>query len=285
MSFVQIPGPYAGRGRPDFFTPSRVGGPESIYANPPANNQTLGWQTNDRMVMGFAKYNLGKKSWNESILRDSFVFLLKDPAILPPQVSKSVRYANTSVREKSVLLTLQQANFLLANGADKLPTVEKVYQTICPLGVNTTAEAESSLPRPVMNIVVGGNVEHTFNLWGNKYPAMAHAYFAIKKVRIGSGQSLKFILSNNGTEIEHVHGGADGKYVYQLVPWVSTDGREPMLKKSIEGFFKVGSLVQPSALKDVASSDKYDNADDRISRDMPELVAKSRMVKLFVNIY
>lgn len=286
MSFVQIPGPYAGRGRPDFFTPSRIGGPESILARPPANNQTLGFDTNDRMVMGFAKYNLGKKSWNESIVKDSFVFLLKDPSILPPKVSKSVRYANNSVREKSVLLTLQHANYLLASAQGKhaIKSVEQVYQTICPLGVNTTGEAESSLPSPVMNVVVGGNVEHTFNLWGNRYPAMAKVYFVIKKVRIPAGKSLKFVLSANGTEIEHVEGNESGKEVYQLVPWAALDGKDPMLKRGVEGFFMVGSLVQPSALKDVASSDKYDNTDDRVSRDMPELMSKSRMVKLFVNI-
>ena len=235
--------------------------------------------------MGFAKYNLGKKTWNEAIVRDSFVFLLKDPSLLPSTVSKHVRSSNSSVSEKSVLLTLQQANFLLAKAGENLDTVEQVYRAICPLGINTTAEAESQLPRPVMNVIVSGNAESTFNLWGNKYPAMATAYFLIKRVLIKADSNYKYVLSANATDIEHVHGGSAGTLVYQLVPWASTKGCEPMFNNKVEGFFKVGSLVQPSALKDVATTDKYDNVNDRISRDMPELMSKSRMVKMFVNIY
>lgn len=285
MSFVQIPGPYVGQGRPDFFTPSRIGGPESIYANPPANNQTLGWDSNDRMVMGFAKYKLGKDSWNQAIVRDSWVFLLKDYDLLSPKIRKHVRFTNSSIREKSVLLTLQQVNFLLASAGETLKTVEDVYKAIHPLGINTTAEAERELPRPVMNVIVGGNAESTFNLWGNNYPAMAKAYFLIKRVKIPSDESLRFSLSANNTDIEHIKAESKATEVYQIVPWASVLGTEPMFKKGVEGFFRVGTLVQPSALKDVATTDKYDNKNDRISRDMPELMSKSRMVKMFVNIF
>ena len=268
------------------FMPGKFPGQPAFFPTPKANNQTLGWESNATMSMGFKKHVLGDKMWDNAVLRKSFVFLLKNTDLLPGPLSRRVRYNGSSVREKSVLLSLQQVNYLLAQAGDQIKTVDQVYSSVCPLGINTTAEEEASVPKPVMNVVVGGSVETTYNYWGNDYPAMAKAYFVIKKVYIKPNQSLAFVLSRTGRDIKYESGGLDGKYVYQIIPWVSKNRMDPMRLpgSNVEGFFQVGSIVQPSALKDVATRDKYDNEADRISRDMPEVVAKSRDIKMFVDI-
>ena len=289
MSFVSIPGPGSSQGRPYMFMPSKLPGQPGFFPTPKATNQTLGWVTNDRMVMGFHKHKLGDKFWDGAITTNAFVFLLKNPDLLPASVSRHIRYSSRSVREKSVLLTLQQVNYLLAEGSDKVKSVEDVYEAVCPLGVNTTMEPEIALAKPVMNVIVGGNVEGTFNLWGNRHGPLAKAYFVIKRVRIPPKESMSFIMTTTGAEVRFVSAGENGRVVYQLVPWVAElpeDGVEPcrLTQRDVEGFFKVGTIEKPSAFKDMASSNKYDNTKDRISRDMPELLSKSKLVKMFLTI-
>ena len=286
MQFVSIPGPGSSHGRPDMWVPSKFPGQPDFFPTPKATNQTLGWVTNERMVMGYEKHKLGDKFWDNQIVRNSFVFLLREPNLLPNSISRHIRYSDRRIREKAVLLTLQQVNYLLAIGADNVTSVDQVYEAICPLGVNTTADEEIGLTKPVFNVIVGGQTEGTFNMWGNRFGPLAKAFFIIKKVKIPAKKNLAFVLTRSGSDIKYVNGGDDGKTIYQLVPWVSHDGVEPipLVSPGVQGFYKVGTIVQPTAFKDMVSSNKYDNENDRISRDMPELLSKSKLVKMFLNI-
>lgn len=266
------------------FMANPLPGNPSLFSNPQVNNQQMGWPTNEKCVYGFPNMRFGKGAWNEALIPYTWVFRLQNTSLLPADLAKRVRYGGEAARSKNVLLTLQQSNYLLAEAGEELETVDDVYAAIRPLGINTTALTESRVPSPVVNIVVAGSAESTFNVWGSNYPGMAQAYFLIKRVKISQGAGLKYVLDTAGATVHRVSASERSKYVYQLVPWASTTNYEPEISGDVHGFFQAGRLVQATQLKDMASIDRFDNNNERLSRDYPEVLSKTNLVKMFVNI-
>jgi hypothetical protein len=290
MSFVSIPSFPNYRGRSDpFIANPYPGESNNLPLNPFAgNNQTIGFDTNERAVYPFEMQPYNNLDWNASIVPNMYVFVITGS--LGSMVSAK------STKKRNFIATLPIVNYYLAKNSKMFNSVEDIYNAIKPLGVNTSADLETKQtqrsPNVVVNVIVQGTVDSMYNLFGAQkhIKPLSRCYFIIRKVYILPGKMLHFSLGLKKNAIESIDGGymdknkpetpLNYKFVYQIVPYVSESGLPPRVDGET-GYFYIGRLVESTTLRDVYNTAEYDNVES-LSRHTEDITAKTKLVKFFL---
>jgi hypothetical protein len=279
MSFVSIPSFPQYKGRENLFIASPYPG-ESNNLPQNRNNQTLGFATNDRSVYGYECSIYSNQDWNASIIQHMFVFVLNNSSDLLKIKGKNSK--------RTTIATLPIVNYFLAKNTDKLKGLDDIYNTVMPLGVNTSSELESvptfRSPSAVINVVVQGSVDSMYNLFGaeKNIKPLSKCYFVIRKVYIQPGKFLSFSLGLKKNSVESIEGARD-KFVYQIVPWVSDNGLPPKIDhETYLGYYYVGRMVESSYLRDIYNKNNDFDDVETLSRHTTDICSKGKLVKFFL---
>lgn len=275
--YVYLPSPYP-REQPNF---------PSVFTQP-ANNQTLGFLTNHRSVYSYEMQLFNNQAWNEPLVTGVFVFVVRS------NIKSLLSKRSTLNSKRTTLATLPLVNYMLASDVDnnKFQTFEQVAEILYPLGVITTMQPENTAtlrsPSVVLNVIIQGNAESTYNLWGaiRNVSPLSKVYFKLVVRTIKANESLRFSLGNRKNAIEYIQGSSESeKKVLQIVPYVSHDGLPPKkVQGSVLGYWYIGRLVEATQLRDIYGSRNkdFDDSED-LSRTTENILSKSKLVKLFIN--
>lgn len=260
MSFVSIPASVPGRlGRDQPYVGNKFPSREELSASPfPAIRTSMGFLTNDHSPYSYTLKQFAEKAWYKTFLPGVYVFHIRDSEATKDLVDLRGRGGGALANSRrTTLATLPMVNWVLASkhaffGDD----VQKVFDTIVPLGLNTTSDDENTpsftATNVVVNVIVQGDFENGLDIWKSE-GNMGQAHFVLKRVQLKKGERLAYSLERQRVASNVMEGPCE---FFQIVPVSTMHGSPPAVEGNTHYCWTVGRINGPRQLRDIYANHK-----------------------------